>query len=240
MIEHKRNELKPLKGGDSVFTLYLTVNVNTDYFTEICTGHFFYTPDKRGLSTVSKSDIEDFLASKEIQPDNMELKNRVKRYLKDYFKMNTFEIAIPVLRDPDLAPEGKFGLEVSLFLDYELDRRIEEFGWDKEMKDYMERITIDILSETIFPGIKDKVADRFSSSPLTIEKLTRNTHGAITGWAFTNPFVPAVNQMLKVNDSVKTILPSVFQAGQWTYSPSGFPMSIVTGKLAADKVIKSL
>jgi hypothetical protein len=45
--------------------------------------------------------------------------------------------------------------------------------------------------------------------------------------------------MLKVNSSVKTVLPSVFQAGQWTYSPSGFPMSIVTGKLAADRVIKS-
>lgn len=239
-IEQKRTELKPLKGGDSVFTVYLTVNECKDYFENICTGHFFYTPDKRGLSTVSKSDIEVFLNSKEIQPDNIELKNRLKHYIKEYFKLNTFEIAIPVLRDPDLAPDGMVGIEVSLFLDYELDKRIEEFGWTKEMRNYMETITIGILNETIFPGVKDNVADCFSSSPITIERLTGNTHGALTGWAFTNPFVPVVNQMLKVNNSIKTILPSVFQAGQWTYSPSGFPMSIVTGKLAADRAINSL
>jgi hypothetical protein len=32
----------------------------------------------------------------------------------------------------------------------------------------------------------------------------------------------------------------VYQAGQWTYSPSGVPISILTGKLAADKAIKDL
>jgi len=216
------------------------VEQGKEYFSGICTGHFFYTPDKRGLSIVSTKEIEDFLISSEIKPGNVELKDRLKRYLMTYFRQNTFEIAIPVLRDPDLAPEGKVGLEVSLFLDYDLDKRIDEYGWTNEFRAYMESITIDILNESIFPGIKLKVIDRFSSSPLTIEKLTGNTHGAITGWAFTNPTIPAVNQMLKVNNAVKTSLPSVFQAGQWTYSPSGFPMSIVTGKLAADKAISNL
>lgn len=237
-IEQKEAELKPLKGGDSVFTVYLTVKESKEYFERICTGHFFYTPDKRGLSTVSRSEIEEFLTSNEIEPDNTELKNCLKQYLDKYFRLNTFEIAIPVLRDPTLAPEGMVGLEVSLFLDYDLDKRIEKFGWKKELRDYMETLTIEILNNSIFPNIKDKVIDRFSSSPSTLERYTGNTHGALTGWAFTNPSVPAVNQMLKVNSSVKTILPSVFQAGQWTYSPSGFPMSIVTGKLAADRVIK--
>lgn len=238
-IEQKRTELKPLKGGDSVFTVYLTVKESKEYFESICTGHFFYTPDKRGLSTVSKIEIEDFLASDEIQPDKAELKNRLKQYLDKYFRLNTFEIAIPVLRDPGLAPDGLVGLEVSLFLDYELDKRIEAYGWKDEIRDFMETLTIEIFNDTIYPGLKYKVIDRFSSSPSTFERLTGNTHGAITGWAFTNPTVPAVNQMLKVNNSVKTILPNVYQAGQWTYSPSGFPMSIVTGKLAADRVIKS-
>lgn len=239
-IAAKRAKLKPLKGGDSVFTVYLTVNENKAYFERICTGHFFYTPDKRGLSTVSTKAVEEFLISTEFQSDSLALKRRLKNYLLEYFKMNTFEIAIPVLRDPDLAPAGKVGLEVSLFLDYDLDKKIDKHGWTKELRDYMEVITIDILNKTIFPGLKDKVSDRFSSSPLSIETLTANTHGAITGWAFTNPYIPAVRQMLKVNDSVKTILPSVFQAGQWTYCPSGFPMSIVTGKLAADCAISSL
>jgi all-trans-retinol 13,14-reductase len=46
--------------------------------------------------------------------------------------------------------------------------------------------------------------------------------------------------MLKVAKSVETILPHVYQAGQWVYSPSGLPISILTGKLAADRALKDL
>ena len=236
-ISKKQTELEPLKGGDTLFSLYFTVEEEREYFENICTGHLFYTPDKRGLSTVSREFLQEFLNSPASDVNRSEIKSRLKEYLFDYFRMNTFEIAIPALRDADLAPPGKVGVEVSLFMEYDLDRRIEECGWRSEIRDYMEVITIDILNGTIFPGIREKVVERFSSSPLTFERLTGNSHGAITGWAFTNPVVPAVNKMLKVNNSVKTILPSVFQAGQWTYSPSGFPMSVVTGKLAADRAI---
>ena len=238
-VKERKAALNPLKGGDSVLTVYLSVKENKSYFEEICTGHFFYTPDKAGLSTVSTKDIEDFLCDTEIQSHNLELQNRLKKYLSSYFKMNTLEIAIPVLRDSSLAQEGIVGLEISLFLDYALDKKIDEYGWTTELRKFMENLIIDILNDTIFPGFKDKVFDQFSSSPLSVERLTGNTHGAITGWAFTNSYIPAVNKMLKVNNSVKTILPSVFQAGQWTYSPSGFPMSIVTGKLAADRALKN-
>jgi hypothetical protein len=46
--------------------------------------------------------------------------------------------------------------------------------------------------------------------------------------------------MLRIASSVRTIIPHVLQAGQWTYSPSGFPISLLTGKLAADRAIKEL
>jgi phytoene dehydrogenase-like protein len=39
-------------------------------------------------------------------------------------------------------------------------------------------------------------------------------------------------------NAVVTPVPNVYQAGQWTYSPSGLPISLITGKIAADKVIK--
>ncbi len=238
-IQGKIDEMKPLTGGDSVFTVYLIVDESPSWFEQRCTGHFFFTPDKRGLSSVSTKFIETFLSST-ADSDLQELKASVKHYLRDYFRLNTFEIAIPALRDPDLAPEGKVGLEVSLFLDYHLEKQIENYGWTAEMKEFIEVLTIEIMNETIFPGIKDKIIKRFSSSPLSMEKLTGNTHGALTGWAFTNPVVPAVTQMLHVNDAVVTPLPSVWQAGQWTYSPSGFPMSIVTGKLASDRALNKL
>jgi len=238
-IREKRLALKELKGGDSVFTVYLTVDEQKDYFAEICTGHLFYTPDKRGLSIVNSEDIDLFLKLQTIQPENNVLKDKVKAYLKDFFRLNTFEIAIPVLRDADLAPEGKVGLIVSLLFDYRLAKKIDEFGWTEEMKIYMEQLSIEILDESIFPDLKKKVSGQFSSSPLTIERLTGNTEGGITGWAFTNPYIPAVSKTLKVSQSVNTPFPSVFQAGQWSYSPSGLPIAILTGKLAADRVLKN-
>ncbi len=238
-VRDKQASLKDLRGGDSVFTTYLTIDEQKEYFSEICTGHLFYTPNKSGLSVVNYDDIDAFLKMKTVQPDNEILKNKVKAYLKDYFHYNTFEIAIPVLRDPDLAPEGKVGLVVSLLFDYRLAKKIDEFGWTVEMKDYMEQLSIEELDQSIFPGLREKVSGQFSSSPLTIERLTGNTEGGITGWAFTNPYNPAVTKTLKVNQSVNTFIPSVYQAGQWTYSPSGLPIAILTGKLAADKVLKN-
>jgi len=237
-ILEKRSLLKDLKGGDSVFTVYLSVQEKKAYFEKICTGHFFYTPDKRGLSIVNKDEIEAFLNAKTIDKENVELKNKVKKYLEDYFRLNTFEIAIPVLRDADLAPEGQAGLVVSLLYDYSLSKKIDEFGWTAEIKEFLKQITIQILDESIFPGLKDKIIGCFSSSPLTIEKLTGNTEGGITGWAFTNPYMPAVSSMLGITKSVETPLPSIYQAGQWTYSPAGLPISILTGKLASDNVLK--
>jgi len=41
-------------------------------------------------------------------------------------------------------------------------------------------------------------------------------------------------------NAVKTPIPGVYQAGQWTYSPSGLPVSLITGKIAADQAIRDL
>jgi phytoene dehydrogenase-like protein len=237
-IEQKRAELQDLQGGDSVFTAYYTVELDKEYFENICTGHFFYTPSKKGLSTVSKEGLERFLNAQGNLSEDARLKETVKNYLREFCALNTFEIAIPALRDPALAPKGRSGLVVSLLFDYRLARKIEEAGWTPEMKDFLEQCFIDILDRSIFPGLKGKIAERFSSTPLTIEKRTLSTHGAITGWAFTTPHMPAVNRMMQVAKSVETVLPSIYQAGQWVYSPSGLPISILTGKLAADRVLK--
>ncbi len=238
-ITEKRTLLKELNAGDSVFTVYLSVNEIKEYFANICTGHFFYTPDKQGLNSVDKTNLELFMAAEITEKVNVESKNKLKQYLEDYFRLNTFEIAIPALRDADLAPEGQVGLVVSLLFDYTLAKKIDDFGWTAEIKAFLEQISIQILDESIFPGLKNKVFGCFSSSPVTIEKMTGNTQGGITGWAFTNPVMPAVSSMLGIAKSVLTPLPSVFQAGQWTYSPAGLPISILTGKLASDKILKN-
>ena len=85
--------------------------------------------------------------------------------------------------------------------------------------------------------LKEKIIGQFSFTPLSIQNRIGSSEGAITGWSFQDP-IPVINKMQKSGGAVITPLPSVFQAGQWVYSPSGVPMSILTGKLAADKVLK--
>jgi phytoene dehydrogenase-like protein len=96
------------------------------------------------------------------------------------------------------------------------------------------------LNASIYPGFKDAILQKFSSTPLSMAKISGNSEGAITGWAFSNDPMPAESRLLKVLNSVKTPIPGIVQAGQWTFNPSGLPISIMTGKMAADRVIKEL
>ena len=213
-------------GGDSIFALYLCLDLDKKYFSDIATEHFFYTPYSRGLlqaSTISMSSKEETI-----------------KYLEEYFKYNTYEIACPLLRDSNLAPDGKTGLIISTLFDYSVTREIFNSGWYDEFKLLSENTIIDIFDKTIYPGIKDKIICQFSSTPLTLFNKHGNSEGAITGWGFDNKEIPAENSLSKIARSIRTSIPDVFQAGQWAFSPSGLPVSIITGKLAADAVRKSL
>jgi phytoene dehydrogenase-like protein len=213
-------------GGDSIFALYLCLDLDKEYFSDIATEHFFYTPYSRGLlqaSTISLSGKEE-----------------IRKSLDEYFKYNTYEIACPVLRDSNLAPDGKTGLVISTLFDYSVARKIFDDGWYDEFKSLSENMIIDLFDKTIYPGIKDRVICQFSSTPITLFNKLGNSEGAITGWGFDNKEIPVETSLSRIARSVKTAIPDVFKAGQWAFSPSGLPVSIITGKLAADAVRKSL
>jgi len=144
------------------------------------------------------------------------------------------------MRDVSLAPEGKTGLIISTLMEHSLVKHISEMGWYDEFKKISEECIINILDATIFKGIKNEIRDQFTSTPLTLEKRTGNSDGAIAGWAFTNKYIPVENRLSKVAKSIFTQVPDVLQAGQWSFSPSGLPIAILTGKLAADEVVKQL
>lgn len=97
-----------------------------------------------------------------------------------------------------------------------------------------------MFETSVFPGIIKKCEVSFCITPLSIEQKTGNSQGAITGWAFTNEKMPVENRFKKIAKSIETPIRDVFQCGQWTFSPSGLPISILTGKLAADEVKKTL
>ncbi|MCF7832297.1 MAG: NAD(P)/FAD-dependent oxidoreductase [Candidatus Marinimicrobia bacterium] len=239
IINNKNEELEDLLGGDSVLSLNISVDLDRSYFSNICSEHFFYTPDATGMSTVDTGGIESVLKSKHIT-NPQRAKQIIKDYLCEFFKMNTYEISIPVLRDETLAPKGKTGLIISTLFDYQLAKLIKDMGWYDEFMTFTENCMIQALTNSVYPELKENIIDQFSSSPLSIEKWTSNTQGAITGWAFTNDHMPVINKITGMFSAVDTPLPHIYQAGQWSYSPSGLPIAILSGKRAADKIIKSL
>jgi phytoene dehydrogenase-like protein len=226
-ILQRQAEVADKVGNDSVYTVYLAVNLDNNYFSHIASEHFFYTPSRRGQSQAGPVPLQ-------AQRDEIE------RWLKEFFALTTYEISIPALRDPSLAPPGQSGLIVSVLFDYALTQRIQEMGWYEPFKNLCEQLTIATLDASIYPGLKQAVLQQFSSTPLTMARLAGNSEGAITGWSFTNHPMPAESRLPKIMSAIRMPVPSVFQAGQWTYSPAGLPVSIITGKIAADRVIKEI
>ncbi|MBI4857404.1 MAG: NAD(P)/FAD-dependent oxidoreductase [Acetobacterium woodii] len=229
-------------GGDSIFSLYLSVDLDQSYFGYHCGPHCFYTPSKAGLSAIQAENGKVVLVDD--GRSEAEKLTALQVWVMEYLALTTYEISCPALRDPALAPAGKTGVIVSTLMDYRLVKAINEAGWYGIFKEFCEEKIISVLNETIFPDWITHVEDQFSSTPLTIERFTGNSDGAITGWAFPDDpgtgKLPAVSVFRKIAKTIETPLPHIHQAGQWTFSPSGLPVSILTGKLAADEVIKML
>ncbi|MFO7674826.1 MAG: NAD(P)/FAD-dependent oxidoreductase [bacterium] len=232
-VRVRQGALAGRAGGDSVFTAYLLVDRDPDFFAGLSTGHFFYTPSTAGLSGAA---LEELATDGGFVVDRA----RIAEWLKRHIELNTFEISIPALRDPGLAPAGRTGLIVSLLFDYRLTRHVRDLGWYDDFRELVSARLVEVLGSSIYPGLGSVVADSFTSTPLTIERISGNHEGAITGWAYTNDFIPAESRMPRIARSVLTPVPDVLQAGQWTFSPSGLPVSILTGKLAADRVVRAL
>jgi phytoene dehydrogenase-like protein len=214
-------------GGDSVLTVFVTCDLDKQYFASIAQAHFFYTPDKTGLSGLESAWPAD--------GDRQTLWIWLSRYLH----LTTYEISCPALRDEHLAPAGQTGLIISTLFDHALTRIIADRGWYDDFKDFCAQTILDVLQASIYPDLRGKVMRQIVSTPLTLARMTGNSDGAITGWSFTRLPVPAVSKMAQIARSVLTPIPDVCQAGQWTFSPSGLPISILTGKLAADQVLKN-
>lgn len=227
-MEVQRKRADKGVGGDSILTLFMGVNLDNNYFEKSCGAHAFYTPVTKGLSSLS--DWTDASPAEE----------RLYEWLGKYYERTTYEISCPSLRDASLAPERKTGIIISTLMDYALVKHLSDQGGYDDFKEYSIRKILSTLEDTIFPGISEKIEFAICATPLSIEKETGNAHGAITGWAFSNAEMPAENRFRKIAGSVVTPIKDVFQCGQWTFSPSGLPVSILTGKLAADAVHKTL
>ncbi len=236
--EAQKQKVLSHRGNDSVLTFFLGIDETPSYFDELCGPHTFYTPKLQGLSNLNPSDWQQLATDESLTIDQR--KYALQKWTNAYLDLTTYEISIPVLRDASLAPAGKTGLIVSTLFDYDLVKHLERMGWYEEWKEAAKIHMVSVLTGGMFPQLDKKLEFGLTSSPLTIQKFSSNADGAITGWAFSQDGTPAEDRFKKISRSVLTPLPDIYQAGQWTFSPAGLPISILTGKLAADLADKDL
>lgn len=238
-LVQRRTFLVDKHGSDSIYSLFLAVDIPVEYFASKCSAHCFYTPDTQGISSIT-GDIAAKIASCSVDVPVEEGKRQLLRWLEQYFSHTTYEISFPAMRDPKLAPPGKTGMIISMLFDYAIAKYAADTQWYAEFKEFCDTTILGVLQRALFPSLSEHIIDRFSASPVSMERITGNLEGAITGWAFTNKPFPAVNNLKHIMKATDTPIPGVYQAGQWTFGPAGLPISVMTGRMAADKVIKAL
>lgn len=231
-IKSRELQMRSSKGAESVFILFVAVNRPPSFFASRGGPHLFYTPSRSGLGSIHRSDREDLIANFDSKS-----KAEIAAWREDFCRYNTYEVSLPALRDPALAPEGQTGVMISCLTDYQLFKKIQTAGWYDEFKESLENQIIDLFSGSIYPGIKDDILFKYSSTPLTINKISGSTDGAITGWSFETE-MPVIDQLKDIPKSVFTPFPGILQAGQWAYAPSGVPIAMLTGWYATQKIIK--
>ncbi|MBK9389233.1 MAG: NAD(P)/FAD-dependent oxidoreductase [Bacteroidetes bacterium] len=231
-FEKSKSLMLKNRGGDSVYSLFLGIDEPLESFRKIAKGHFFYTPSKTGLGETHRGELDYIL-------NNFELteKKQILAWLDKFTRLNTYEISVPGLKDPELVPPGKTGIIISFLAEYDLFNLIQKAGWYDEFISELEDRVLKVISDSVYPMLKEKIITRFSFSPLSIENRVGSSEGAIVGWSFQKS-MPVINKIQYSDRSVLTPVPSIYQAGQWAYSPAGVPMSILTGKLAAEKALK--
>ena len=220
------------KGAESVFILFAAVDRPPSYFQRKGGEHMFYSPSRKGLREISREARTRLL----LNFDNYS-KEEILAWLDGFINFNTYEVSIPALRDPAMAPEGKTGLMISCLFDFEIFDRIKKAGWHDEFKKHFEDRLISVFSQTVYQGIEEDILFKFSSTPLTIREVAGSSEGAITGWSFESE-IPVVNKLKYIPKSVLTPIPGVYKAGQWAYAPAGVPIAMYTGWYAYQEIMK--
>jgi phytoene dehydrogenase-like protein len=230
-----KEKLAKAKGNDSIYQLYLSTDLNAKYFSDKFSGHLFYMPNNKGLSNVGITE-NDLI--KQLSSMNSEEKLvLLEKYLSDFSKFTTYEISVPVVRDETLAPKDKSSVIISTLFSYELTKYLLDQGLYDYFKKRFAELIIDALDNSLLKDWKSKINNYFVATPLTIESRLNNTGGAITGWSFSGD-IPVENKLFKIARSINTPFKNVFQSSQWSFSPSGFPTSIITAKIASNKIHK--
>lgn len=200
----------------SVLNVFLGVDLSPERLDLQGCPHIFYSPDLAGIQE------EDRLSA------------------PDYFTRVPQEISAPCLEEPELAPPGKTGLNVSAMTTWNYSG-----GWERSPAEYAqlkETCAHQLIAslEKWIPGLSERIEYCSVATPRTIHSLTSNDGGAIMGWSYHRRRTLNRGNILQMRSSVLTPIPRLLTAGHWSFSPGGSPVAVLTGKLAAEHVLNQI
>ncbi len=213
------------RGSDSILNIYIATKTTSGLMQQLTGSHMFYTKLTDGLSSLGTA-------------NNLSDEEELFTYVKNYLKLTTYEISCPTVHNNTLAPQGHCTLTVGTIFSYDLTKQIKNQGLYDKFIELCTNEIINLLNEELIPGLKSSVVFTRCATPITIEKTTGNDDGAITGWSHTCKPTMAVTEFMGIAKSIKTGYPDIYRAGMWSFSPAGLPVSIITGRLAADKACR--
>lgn len=203
----------------TVFQLFLGLDIPPEELGLQGCGHVFYAPDLEGIT-------ED---------------DRLTR--ADYFLHVPQEISVPCLHHANLAPAGKTGLILSAMTKWQWGD-----GWGlvdgrpgAQHARLVERSAADMLAsfERYYPDLSRHIVLRIPSSPYAVYERTSNLEGSIMGWSYDRRETWDRGGFMQIRKALQTPIPDLLLAGHWAFSPGGSPTAVLTGKLAADMILKS-
>jgi len=132
-------------------------------------------------------------------------------------------ISIPSLVDDSLAPEGRHVLHLLIPAPY-------EYNWEEER----ERIASKIIreAERAIPDLSSHILYQDVSTPLTLERYTRNTKGAMYGLQATP------EQFGKDRIGQRTPIKNLYLVGHYTRPAHGVAGVAMSGQFAAQAILR--
>lgn len=139
-------------------------------------------------------------------------------------KIAWFTATIPTLVDPSLAPTGEHLMILTTLMAYDIGR-----SWREAKSEYQEMFLQE--AEQYFPGLRASLRFVESASPRTMERYTRNSHGAVYGWNV------SPDQVGPSRMNVKSPLAGLYFAGHWTEPGGGVYGVVLSGIRCAQQVL---
>ena len=136
-------------------------------------------------------------------------------------------ISWPSETDPSLAPKGQHVLNIGVGGPYKLA----EGNWDTRREEFLEK-TIDLVHNTVWPGIRDQIVYKNISTPFDFERRLLSPEGAV--YALQNDI--ASTMVFRPSNKSKSIK-GLYLVGASTHPGGGTPMVTASGGITADLIL---